>query len=82
MQDSCVIITFEVDPLAVQLMFGHAGRRINVAGVLEEMVRLHLDEVRRHVPYIFAIVDDAHHGIAAREQRPAKLQNKISNLKY
>lgn len=58
-------------------MLGHSRWSIYVARVLEEVVRLHLDQVGGHIPHVLPVVNDADHGITTGEQCPAEGENKL-----
>ena len=65
-------LTFEIQTITVQLMLGQARRCIYVASMLKKMVRLHLYQIRGHIPNIFTIVNNANHGITIRKESSAK----------
>ena len=54
------------------LGFPGAWGGVDVAGALEVDVLLHSDKVGCKLPHVLAVVDDAHHGVPAREEVAAK----------
>ena len=74
LMESFWMYTFHLDCFAGRICrrhgdFGWPRRGVDIARVLEEDVRLDVNEVGRVIPHVLSVVDDANHVVAAREQR-------------
>ena len=81
------MFTFHLDCFAGRICrrhwdFGWPRRGIDVARVLEEYVRLDVNEIGRIVPHVLSVVNDANHVVAAREQRSVIRKVEWGMLKY
>lgn len=56
------------------LVLGKTRGCVDVSGVTEKVIRLHVDQVGGEVPHILSVIDDANQLVSAREQSPANMR--------